>query len=248
MQTQMTDAMSIDARAAHTQEDLSRIYAQRFGSAEAYRKKVWQTLVRHFFVRFVPRSSSVLDLGCGYGEFINAVEADKRFAMDLNPDAPRFLSPGITFFHQDCSAQWPEAAKNLDVVFTSNFFEHLPNKDSLGRTIDRISEALRPRGLLIALGPNIRCLNGAYWDFWDHYVPLTERSLSEALVNRGFRIREAHARFLPYTMANKSRVPSCLIRMYLKFPPAWRVFGKQFLVVAESHTASLDVRQLRSSG
>jgi SAM-dependent methyltransferase len=217
----------------HDQSDLSRIYAQRFQANLEYRKKVWRILVADFFSKFIPRDASVLDLGCGYGEFINTVPAAKRLAMDLNPDAPRFLDKDITFLHQDCSLPWPAAAQSLDTVFTSNFFEHLPDKTSLGRTLDQIHQALKPGGRLIAMGPNIRIVPGAYWDFWDHYLPLTERSLGEALENRGFRIFQSYARFLPYTMAGKKPAPPILIRAYLKLPIAWNFLGHQFLIIAE---------------
>jgi SAM-dependent methyltransferase len=216
----------------NNQSDLSRIYARRFQSNLEYRKKVWQVLVTEFFSKFIPPHATVLDLGCGYGEFINIVQAGKRLAMDLNPDAPLFLEKEVTFFHQDCSQAWPEAAHGLDTVFTSNFFEHLPDKTSLGRTLDQIHQALKPGGLLIAMGPNIRMVPNAYWDFWDHYIPLTERSLGEALENRGFQIFQSHARFLPYTMAGKNPTPSILIRAYLQLPIAWRIFGHQFLIIA----------------
>jgi SAM-dependent methyltransferase len=225
--------MPPETHTPHDQTDLSRIYAQRFQANLEYRKKVWRILVADFFSKFIPRDASVLDLGCGYGEFINTVPAAKRLAMDLNPDAPRFLDKDITFLHQDCSLPWPAAAQSLDTVFTSNFFEHLPDKTSLGRTLDQIHQALKPGGRLIAMGPNIRIVPGAYWDFWDHYLPLTERSLGEALENRGFRIFQSYARFLPYTMAGKKPAPPILIRAYLKLPIAWNFLGHQFLIIAE---------------
>ena len=126
---------------------------------------------------------------------------------------------------------WPLPDGSLDVVFTSNFFEHLPDKPALGRTLDEIRRCLRSGGRLVALGPNIKYLSGAYWDFWDHYIPLTELSLKEALVTRGFGVDVCLGRFLPYTMASGPRYPVALLRAYLKLPFAWRLFGKQFLVV-----------------
>ncbi len=77
-------------------------------------------------------ADTVLDLGCGYGEFINTIRCRNKYAMDLNPDAPRFLSQDITFLHQDCSRRWQLPDASLDVVFTSNFFEHLPDKVGAG--------------------------------------------------------------------------------------------------------------------
>lgn len=66
----------------------------------------------------------------------------------------------------------------------------------------------------------------------DHYLPLTEMSLKEALENRAFRVETCVERFLPYTMAGKKPVPLALIRFYLALPVAWRMLGRQFLVVS----------------
>jgi hypothetical protein len=43
-------------------------------------------------------------------------------------------------------------------------------------------------------------------------------------------------RFLPYT--TKSRLPQTqwLVRMYLAFPPAWMLMGKQTLYVGIKHS------------
>jgi SAM-dependent methyltransferase len=216
----------------HDESDLSRIYAQRFAANLDYRKRVWRVLIDSFFQQYVPHDASVLDLGCGYGEFINQVHAERKYAMDLNPDAPRYLSSEVEFIRQDCSQPWEVGEASLDVVFTSNFFEHLPDKVALGRTLDQVHKALRPGGRLIAMGPNIKLVPGAYWDFWDHYIPLTESSLGEALENRAFEIKRKEPAFLPYTMAGKRPVPLPLISLYLALPMLWPLIGKQFLVVA----------------
>jgi len=216
----------------HNETDLSRIYAQRFEPNLDYRKRVWRVLIDSFFQQYVPPGAVVLDLGCGYGEFINQVHAGRKHAMDLNPDAPRYLSAEVEFIRQDCSQPWQVGEASLDVVFTSNFFEHLPDKAALGRTLDQVHKALRPGGRLIAMGPNIKLVPGAYWDFWDHYIPLTELSVGEALENRGFRVERKESAFLPYTMAGKRPAPLPLIRIYLALPILWPLIGKQFLVVA----------------
>jgi hypothetical protein len=82
------------------------------------------------------------------------------------------------------------------------------------------------------MGPNIRHLPGAYWDFIDHHIPLSELSLSEALHLNGLDPTRVIDRFLPYT--TQSRLPKAplLVRVYLLLPFAWRFFGKQFLIVA----------------
>lgn len=214
------------------EEDLSRIYEQRFSRNLEYRRSVWRVLIAHFFQAYIPPSVSVLDLGCGYGEFINQVSAETKYAMDLNPDAPKHLHQDIQFLHQDCSREWPLPQNSLDVVFTSNFFEHLPDKQALARTLDQIHHTLKPGGCLIAMGPNIKFLPGSYWDFWDHYLPLTELSLKEALENRGFLVKRCDDRFLPYTMAGKKPTPLIAIKAYLALPIVWKILGRQFLIIA----------------
>jgi SAM-dependent methyltransferase len=215
----------------HSPDELRRMYDARFSRNLDYRKAIWAVLVSDWFAKYVRPTDTVLDLGCGYGEFINQIACGKKYGMDLNPGVSGFLNPDVTLLPQDCSSRWPLPDASLDVVFTSNFFEHLPDKATLGGTLDEIARCLRPGGRLIAMGPNIKCLHGAYWDFWDHYVPITEASLHEALITRGFAVDVCVARFLPYTMASGPQYPLFLVRAYLALPIVWHLFGKQFLVV-----------------
>jgi len=216
----------------HSSPDLEQIYRERFSGNRGYRDRVWKTLTSAFFSRWIAPDAAVLDLGCGYCEFINNIAAGRKFGMDLNPDAVRNAAAGVTVFQQDCSTGWPLPEGSLDAVFTSNFFEHLPSKAHLERTLQHAWTALRPGGVLIAIGPNIKYLPGAYWDFFDHYIELTELSLTEVLKKCGYSIETMEARFLPYTMSDGRKYPLALLRLYLSLPMAWRLFGKQFLVVA----------------
>ena len=215
-------------------EDLQREYDLRFRSAQHYRTEIWKILTKDFFQPLIPESSHVLDLGCGWGEFINQIHAAKKYGMDLNPESRQRLATDVQFFEQDCSRDWPLPDKSLDFVFTSNFFEHLREKDDLRRTLAQVHRCLKSGGRLICLGPNIKYLPGAYWDFWDHYLPLTEQSLKGMLELTGFQIERCVARFLPYTMVDKRPAPLPLVRWYLKLPWSWKFFGKQFLVIAQA--------------
>lgn len=218
--------------------ELAAIYANRFHGLTEYRRKVWETLTSRFFQKLIPDESAVVDLGCGYGEFINAVDAKIRYGMDLNGDSSAFLEGGVHYLNHDATRPWPIAKDSIDLVFTSNFFEHLPDKTALMAVFQCAYDALKPGGRLIAIGPNVRFLAGEYWDFWDHHIPLSERSLAEALRIVGFEIERMNAQFLPYTMSGVMRPPVFLLRLYLMFPIIWRLFGKQFLVVARKRVDS----------
>jgi SAM-dependent methyltransferase len=217
---------------ASNPDELKRIYRRRFTDTAAYRNRVWQMLTASFFNEWVKPNSTVLDLGCGYGEFINNVRAGRKYGMDLNTDARQHLAGEVEFLEQDCSKTWAVQDNSLDVVFTSNFFEHLPSKASLSDTLRQAYRCLRPGGRLIAMGPNIKYLPGTYWDFFDHHTALTEASLGEALEIEGFHLERVVPRFLPYTLVNAPEYPLGLLRLYLAMPWLWWIKGRQFLVIA----------------
>jgi SAM-dependent methyltransferase len=215
-----------------TLQDLGKEYERRFAALAPYRESVWQILTRDFFQKYVDPNATVLDLGAGWGEFTRNIRASRKIAMDLNPEMPARVGPGVETILQDCSKTWQVADSSLDVVFTSNFFEHLPDKDALRRTLVEALRCLKPGGRLICLGPNIRFLHGTYWDFWDHYLALTDRALVEGLHLVGFAVERVEPRFLPYSMSQGLTPPIGLISVYLRIPLLWRLFGQQFLVIA----------------
>lgn len=216
-------------------ESLSKIYQNRFKDLEEYRNKVWKILVNSYFDNWLKSRNEILDLGSGYGEFINNTNCSKSHAMDLNPKSIKYLNENIIFHCQDSSEPWKIEKETIDLVFTSNFFEHLPNKELLEKTISNTKNALKPNGILIAMGPNIAILKGKYWDFWDHHVALSEASLCELLELNDFKIIKSYGKFLPYNMVRVKKRPLFLVYLYLRFPIFWKMFGKQFLIIAKKN-------------
>jgi SAM-dependent methyltransferase len=212
--------------------ELQRIYGARFAGKSDYRTRMWKVLVS-YFSQWFPSTGAVLDLGAGYCEFIDNAAAGVKYAMDLNPDIHHRAAQGVTVFRQDCSDPWPLPENQLDAVFTSNFLEHLPNKAAVSAVLSHAYQCLKPGGRIIAMGPNIKYVPGEYWDFFDHYVELTELSLAEALLHCGFEIEKCVGRFLPYTMSRGREYPAWALRLYLAIPAVWPLFGKQFLVVGK---------------
>jgi SAM-dependent methyltransferase len=214
-------------------QDLARLYRNRFPEAElARRQAIWDVICRSFLQQFIGAADVVVDIACGYGEFLNGIRAGRRVGIDPNPDARARLAPGIEF-HQCEAARLPSIVPDgVDVVFASNFLEHLPDKRALDSLLRTVFLALRPSGRLLVLGPNLRYLPGAYWDFYDHHLGLTHASLSEALALQGFAIERCIPRFLPYTTRGSLPTHPALVWAYVQLPFAWRLFGKQFFIVA----------------
>lgn len=218
---------------------VSELYARRFDEAERARKiRIWATLWDRVFSRWVRPDDTLLDVGAGYCEFINAAAARRRIAVDLNPDTARLAGPGVEVHTTSATDLGFLRDGEVDVAFTSNFLEHMPGKDVVTEIVKGIHRVLKPGGILIVMGPNIRFLPDVYWDYYDHHVPLSDRSVAELLAMCGFEVRSVEPRFMPYTV--KSRLPQWdwLVRAYLALRPlSSAMLGKQFLVTATKPAA-----------
>ncbi len=212
-------------------ELLEDVYAQRFSDADAAAKDAIWREISAFLQRYVPKDGAVLDVACDRGDFIRNISASEKWATDLR-DVSSHLPQEIRFVQAnglEIDRHLPH--EHFDVVFMSNYLEHLPGGEAVIEQLRVARTLLKPGGRVVVLQPNVRLVGPAYWDFIDHSTILTERSLVEAAELAGLRTVEVIVRFLPYT--TKSRLPQSprLVRAYLAFRPAWRVLGKQTLYV-----------------
>ena len=214
--------------------DLEAMYANRFDASErAWKGQVWEILWERVFSRWVDAKGTLVDLGAGYCEFINHAVARRRIAVDLNPETTRTAAAGIEV-RATSADDLGFLGAEVDTVFTSNFLEHLPSKDAVSRVLGEVNRVLKPGGRFILMGPNIRYLADRYWDYFDHHVPLSDASLSEALVIRGFELQHVEPKFLPYTVKGARIRWRWLVHAYLALRPlSSAVLGKQFLIVAK---------------
>jgi ubiquinone/menaquinone biosynthesis C-methylase UbiE len=227
----------VDSKPGTSMADIQKLYALRFADTGLdKRKRVWRVLCDHFFNGLIDPDSTVLDLACGYGEFINNVRCGRKLAVDLNPDAQANLDAGIVFYQGPATDLKQIEGGSVDTVFTSNFLEHLSNKGECDRVFSEIWRILKENGRFIVMGPNIKYAFKVYWDYYDHTLPLSDMSVAEGLRQRNFAIERVIPRFLPYTMNNSRPTADIIVQIYLHLPVAWRIFGKQFLVIARKMT------------
>lgn len=212
--------------------DLAELYKIRFAEDQLPRKnEIWRVICQNFLQKLINPSSTVVDIACGYGEFINNIAAGRKIAVDMNPDTQAFLSPDVEFHQCNALQIDQELLGCADIVFTSNFLEHLPSKDVLNEFLQQVMGLLKPGGKYIILGPNLRYIPGLYWDFYDHHLGLTHLALIEALLMQGFKPEICIDRFLPYTTQNRMPNHPWLVRLYLQVPWVWKIMGQQFLIV-----------------
>jgi SAM-dependent methyltransferase len=214
-------------------QQLSALYKIRFSDSELPRKNaIWKIICQDFLQTFVSPSDTLLDIASGYGEFINNINCKRKISVDLNADTKDFLSKEIEFHNISATQISDLSSEGIDVIFTSNFLEHLPNKAVLDELLKESFKTLRPGGKFLILGPNLKYLAADYWDFYDHHLGLTHLSLCEALQLSGFSIDQCVDKFLPYTTQGSLPTHPLLVKIYLKVPVVWRILGKQFFIVA----------------
>lgn len=212
--------------------NLSKLYNHRFEEARRDEKlEMWRAIYDGYLKKVISGSSTVVDLASGYGEFSNNVSCENLICIDLNPDATKYLPDQVEFHNVSALEASEHVGENrADLVFTSNFLEHLFSKNDCDVVLGEVYKMLKPGGKFLILGPNIKYVGDAYWDFYDHYLPLSHLSLEEGLIQSGFEVEFNIPKFLPYTTKSALPTSSWLIKMYLKFPIAWKILGKQFLV------------------
>lgn len=217
----------------------NEIYTSRFSeSQDKTREITWRILCQQFFSRFLKPEYVVVDVGAGDGCFLRHIKARRRIAVDLSAHVRALEKSGIEVIQASGTAYADKLSEQPDIIFMSNFLEHLPTKRILLQVLEHAFQALKPGGKLIILQPNIRYVGAAYWDYIDHHIPLTEHSLSEGLEVTGFSVEELIPRFLPYTVRSKvgavasGSSAELFVKIYLAFPLLWRIFGQQTFVVA----------------
>jgi len=91
--------------------------------------RLWKALCESFFQRYVRPEHTVLELGCGYGEFINNIQCSTRIAMDRWAGITEYLNPGVRAEIGEITSLRGIADQSVDFVFASNIFEHLTQAD-----------------------------------------------------------------------------------------------------------------------
>ena len=130
----------------------------------------------------------------GRGEFINAVPAPERWAVDLRRlrggHAPRRARASCVsdIFEADLPSE------HFDGVFVSNFLEHLPTQDAVrGLPRAHARASLAPGGRIAIMGPNFRFCAERVLRLRRPHAGLTHIAIAEHLYAAGFEPRARRA-------------------------------------------------------
>ena len=203
-------------------------HASRF-TADPRREVLWQSLWRYCFSAMVRSDDCVLDLGAGYGSFINTVVARRRIAVDAWEGFPAHLASGVEYYVGGVTELGFLDDGSVDFAFASNLFEHLLRED-FAKVLAALRRKLSARGTLTIVQPNYRYAFREYFDDFDHKSIWTHVSLADYLTANGFEVLQVEPRFMPLSVQGRWPVKPWLIRVWLASPI--KPMGKQMLLRA----------------
>ena len=214
----------------------TRIYEYRFKGVDTAKKNtVWKALSEWLYNGYLNKPNAVLDPAGGLCEFINHVPAKEKWTVDIEEDfITRHANKDVKII-VGSNLEVPLPENHFDAVFISNFLEHLHSQEEVAHLLTRMHASLKRGGRIAVMGPNFRYCYKDYFDFADHTVVLSELGVAEHLYGAGFDIVKINPQFLPLSFRSGGFLPvtSFTVNTYLNVPMAWKVMGKQFLVIGE---------------
>ncbi len=205
------------------------IYHSTRFTPDPRRRVLWQTLVDCEFQKQIPPESTVLELGAGYGDFINCVKARRRIAVDVWAGMLQHLDTGVEGLVTSITQLDGVADNSVDYVFSSNCFEHVSQTD-LVNCLSQLRRKMKPGAMLTVVQPNFKYCAREYFEDYTHVTIYTDKGLSDLLAANGFKIVRCVPRFMPFTIKSSLPVHPLLIRLYLMSP--FKPLAKQMLISA----------------
>lgn len=211
-------------------DDQRSYYNIRY-SFDPERAAVWKAIVENIQYRFICDNSAILDIACGYGDFINQVASPSKTAIDLE-DVKQYLDESIEFVNSDVGCLGEMKGQQFSTIFCSNLLEHLESSEGK-QLITDIHALLKPQGRVIFLQPNFRLCSKRYFDDYTHKTIYTDESLCGLLKANKFNIIARKAGYLPFSMNGILPKSYYLTKIFLLMKSP--LIGSQMLVVAEKN-------------
>ncbi len=144
-------------------------------------------LCSYLFNRFnMSKGQTLLDLGCGRGDFAKAFESTGLLVkgLDLQKSSADILQ-GIEVFYANFEHdKFPFKDESFDVVFSKSVIEHIQSPQHFIKETRRI---LKPGGRIITMTPDWHTQQLIFYDDYTHVHPYTVTGLKDMLVIFDFK-------------------------------------------------------------
>lgn len=171
------------------------------GLAHAIKAIAFRREGRRLLRQIGPAPATLLDFGCGSGQFTRALGdllgPPRVTGSDFFPEPPAELADR-PYLPMD---RLPEQAGQFDGVIAMHVLEHDDDATALLR---RIAAMVRPGGTVVIEVPNVACvwarIFGKYWDAWYlpyHRTHFSRASLEAQLAAGGLEVQAVHGAVVP---------------------------------------------------
>lgn len=141
------------------------------------------------------KSAMILDIGCGYGQFLNKLKGmgyTDLTGTDISEEALKSCQArGIQAIRIESISDFcKKSTKKYDFIMMSHVLEHI-QKEEVIETLRLIRENLMSeKGYIYIMVPNAQSNTGAYWMYEDftHYTLYTAGSIGYVLRAAGYTI------------------------------------------------------------
>lgn len=172
---------------------------------------------------FLPRdmSASVLDIGCGTGEFLaymKSIGYCNVRGIDASPEMADFCKKaGLDNVSavEDTVGYLANNARRFDLVTLNDVIEHFPKKDTV-EILKAVKSALKQNGVLLLRTGNFSTPGGTYLRYKDftHDIGYTESSLEQVLRMAGFSDITVRGNRYYMSCNTRSLVRNILLRIW----------------------------------
>lgn len=204
-------------------------YAGRYPFMRS-RRTVWSELVR-YVKKDLDEVEVIVELGTGYCDFINQFHAKRKIGYEVNFEMAKFADPDVELHIEDAMNVGKLGNQTADVVFASNFLEHL-DETELDLLLPNIYRVLKCEGRLVLIQPNYRLCKDRYFDDPTHKTVFTDESIVLLLKRFSFRIKKIHSGLLPLTVQSPLPKWAFLVRLYL-LSPVKPMAGQMYVVATK---------------
>jgi len=152
--------------------------------------------IQSFYLRFFKDSETVLDLGCGRGEFLKLLAEEGKTVLGIDSDEQMVedaKGKGLQIIQADVFEYLKTAKSNFDGIFCAHLIEHLSCDRAL-ELLSLCSRAMKKDGSLVVVCPNPSSLEVQLQEFWREptHIRMYNRELLEFLLHlAGFEIFES---------------------------------------------------------
>ena len=147
-----------------------------------------------YYYNCLPRdkSASILDVGCGAGNFLRFLELEQYAnieGIELSPQQAEITRKRIsgTIHVGDVADLLAKSGKKYTLITLNDVLEHIP-KNEIVHFLKTLRDGLAPNGALVVNVPQVAGLTTAYnrYNDFTHNVIFTEMSLRQVLAMAGF--------------------------------------------------------------